>query len=100
MSMIGKSLAHYQISSQIGKGGMGEVIDVNYISQGSVIVAHHRFGDHLYHSVLISAPTFAALNEYLDAHSENSAFAEFQAKVSEISDSGSTSILQVVKIWK
>jgi serine/threonine protein kinase len=25
MSMIGKSLAHYQINSQIGKGGMGEV---------------------------------------------------------------------------
>ena len=25
MSMIGKSLSHYQITSQIGKGGMGEV---------------------------------------------------------------------------
>jgi len=25
MSMIGKSLAHYQITSQLGKGGMGEV---------------------------------------------------------------------------
>lgn len=25
MSMVGKSLAHYEITSQIGKGGMGEV---------------------------------------------------------------------------
>ena len=25
MSMIGKSLAHYEITFQIGKGGMGEV---------------------------------------------------------------------------
>ena len=25
MSMIGKSLAHYEITAQIGKGGMGEV---------------------------------------------------------------------------
>jgi serine/threonine protein kinase len=25
MSMIGKSLAHYEIAGQIGKGGMGEV---------------------------------------------------------------------------
>jgi len=25
MSMIGKSLAHYEITSQLGKGGMGEV---------------------------------------------------------------------------
>ena len=24
--MIGKTLGHYQISSQLGKGGMGEVI--------------------------------------------------------------------------
>jgi serine/threonine protein kinase len=25
MSMIGKSLAHYEITAEIGKGGMGEV---------------------------------------------------------------------------
>ncbi len=25
MSMIGKTLAHYEITTQIGKGGMGEV---------------------------------------------------------------------------
>jgi serine/threonine protein kinase len=25
MSMIGKTLAHYEITSQLGKGGMGEV---------------------------------------------------------------------------
>jgi len=25
MSMIGKSLAHYEITEEIGKGGMGEV---------------------------------------------------------------------------
>ena len=25
MSMIGKSLVHYEISAQIGRGGMGEV---------------------------------------------------------------------------
>lgn len=25
MSMIGKSLAHYSITAEIGKGGMGEV---------------------------------------------------------------------------
>ena len=25
MSMIGKALAHYQITAEIGKGGMGEV---------------------------------------------------------------------------
>jgi hypothetical protein len=24
MSMIGKTLAHYEITSQLGKGGMGE----------------------------------------------------------------------------
>jgi serine/threonine protein kinase len=25
MSMVGKTLAHYEITSQLGKGGMGEV---------------------------------------------------------------------------
>jgi len=25
MSMIGKTLAHYEITSQLGKGGMGEI---------------------------------------------------------------------------
>ena len=29
MSMIGKTLAHYQITSQLGKGGMGEVYQAN-----------------------------------------------------------------------
>ena len=29
MSMIGKTLAHYEITSQLGKGGMGEVYQAN-----------------------------------------------------------------------
>jgi hypothetical protein len=34
MSMIGKTLAHYEITSQLGKGGMGEVFRAYNLSRG------------------------------------------------------------------
>jgi hypothetical protein len=34
MSMIGKTLAHYEITSQLGKGGMGEVFRATSAMKG------------------------------------------------------------------
>jgi serine/threonine protein kinase len=36
MSMIGKTLGHYQITSQLGKGGMGEVYQAKDQTLGQV----------------------------------------------------------------
>jgi serine/threonine protein kinase len=34
MSMVGKTLAHYEITSQLGKGGMGEVFRAKDLKLG------------------------------------------------------------------
>jgi len=34
MSMIGRTLGHYQITSQLGKGGMGEVYQAKDLALG------------------------------------------------------------------
>jgi serine/threonine protein kinase len=44
--MIGKTLGHYQITSQIGKGGMGEVYQVKDQKLGrdvAIKVLHEEF---------------------------------------------------------
>ena len=43
MSMIGKSLAHYEITSLIGKGGMGEVYQAKDIKLGRDVTILIRF---------------------------------------------------------
>jgi serine/threonine protein kinase len=42
MSMIGKSLVHYEISAQIGKGGMGEVYQAKDTKLGRDVAIKRR----------------------------------------------------------
>jgi hypothetical protein len=59
-----------------------------------------RAGGNSSHLVILSAPSFAALNKYLDSYSGDKDWASFQAKAGAISAAAGTSFLRVVKVWK
>jgi hypothetical protein len=63
------------------------------------LVANRAGGDSS-HLAIISAPSLAALNKFLDIHSGNKDWEEFQNKVGGIVASTGSSFLRVVKIWK
>ena len=50
--------------------------------------------------VLISAPTFVALNEFYDASGESEDYAKFMSKVKNISIASDPDIYRIVKVWK
>ena len=59
-----------------------------------------RAGNDSSHALIISAPSFASLNEYLDSIPGNSDFEAFLSKVGDISTVTGTSMYRVVKVWK
>jgi hypothetical protein len=63
------------------------------------LVENRAGGDSDYLAIL-SAPSFAALNEYMDSHSGNKDWENFLSKVSKISTATGSSFLRVVKVWK
>lgn len=52
------------------------------------------------HLAIISAPSFAGLNKYLDSYAGNEDWLKFLSKVGEISTPGGSGFLRVVKVWK
>jgi hypothetical protein len=59
-----------------------------------------RAGADYTHLVIFSAPTFAAVNKFLDAHSGSKEMEDFVSKVEGISNATGTSIHKVIKVWK
>lgn len=52
------------------------------------------------HLSVLTAPSFAALMEYLDSYTENKDWANFLSKVEKISSSSGSGFIRVVKVWK
>jgi hypothetical protein len=63
------------------------------------LVENRAGGDSDYLSIL-SAPSFASLNEYLDSYSGNKDWENFLSKVGSFSTATGSSFLRVVKVWK
>jgi hypothetical protein len=59
-----------------------------------------RAGTESSHLAVLSAPSFAALMEYLDSYTGNKDWANFLSKVAKISAPTGSGFLKVVKIWK
>jgi hypothetical protein len=59
-----------------------------------------RAGTESSHLGVLSAPSFAALNEYLDSYTGNKDWDNFLSKAAKISTPTGTGFLRVVKIWK
>lgn len=79
-----------------------EFIDSNIgrKAPGMLRLMANRAGSNNSHVVLVSAPTFAALNKYMDESDESEAFANFISKVRDIATGIDPSIYSVVKIWE
>jgi hypothetical protein len=67
---------------------------------GRYKMVENRAGGDSDYLVIFSAPSFAALNDYLDSHSGNKDWEIFLSKVSKISTHTGSSFLRVVKVWK
>lgn len=52
------------------------------------------------HLAILSAPSFAALNEYLDSYTGNKDWTNFQTKVDKISTPVGSGFLRIVRRWK
>ena len=52
------------------------------------------------HLAVITAPSFAVLNEYLDSYTRNKDWANFLSKVEKISSPAGSGFNRVVKVWK
>ncbi len=52
------------------------------------------------HIALLTAPSFAALNEYMDSYPDTEGFRTFRSKVDGISDTVGGQIMRVVKVWE
>ena len=74
--------------------------DIGKKAPGMLRLMANRAGSSVSHVVLVSAPTFTALNKYMDASDGSDAFADFISKVKDISVGVDPSIYSVVKIWK
>ena len=67
---------------------------------GFIHVLEARAGSDPGYVWAFSAPTFVALNKFLDEHSGNKAMEDFLAKVGKISKPTGSSISKVIKVWK
>lgn len=67
---------------------------------GMLKIVSARAGGDSSHLAVLSAPSFAALNEFLDMHSGNSDWEKFQSKVGEMTEFTGASFLRVLKVWK
>jgi len=68
---------------------------------GLIRLVANRAGSDISHTVLVTAPSFAALNKYIDSSSGNKDMEAFVSKIGGIAapTSGNT-IYRVVKVWK
>jgi hypothetical protein len=73
--------------------------DMGKEAPGMVRLVMSRAGNETSHVALITAPGFAALNEYMDSFPEKEGYRTFAGKVDGISDTVGGEILRVVKIW-
>ncbi len=67
---------------------------------GFIHVLEARAGSDIGYVWAFSAPTFVALNKFLDEHSGNKAMVDFLAKVGKISKPTGSTISKVIKVWK
>lgn len=59
-----------------------------------------RAGSSSNYVVLVTAPTFVALNEFLDLSSESDDYAKVLSEVKDFSTASAPEIYRVVKVWK
>jgi len=67
---------------------------------GMLKVVANRAGGDSSHLAIISAPSLASLNKFLDMHSGSKDWEEFQNKVGKMISRTGSSFLRVVKTWK
>lgn len=67
---------------------------------GLIRLLANRAGSDSDYLVIFSAPTFAAVNKFLDAHSGTKEMEDFISKVGEISEATGSGIYRVIKVWK
>jgi len=94
IDVTGAESVYIAAHKELINSGIGEK------APGMLKLVANRAGGDTSHLVIVSAPSFAALNEYLDIHSGNKDWEEFLSKVGEISTPTGPSFLRVVKIWK
>ncbi len=74
--------------------------DIGKKCPGVMKLMSGRSGMESSHLAVLSSPSFAALNEYLDSYTGNKDWDNFLSKVAKISTPTGTGFLRVVKIWK
>ena len=67
---------------------------------GFIRLLEARAGSDSDYAIAFSAPTFVAVNKFLDEHSGTKAMEDFIAKVGKISKPTGSSIYKVIKVWK
>lgn len=67
---------------------------------GLIRLLASRAGSESSHLVIFSAPSFASLNEFLDAHSDAKEMQDFLSKVEGISTGTGAGVYKVMRVWK
>ena len=73
--------------------------DMGKAAPGMIRLVASRAGNETSHVALITAPTFSALNEYMDSFPESEGYQTFASKVDGVSDTVGGEILRVVRVW-
>ncbi|MEJ2112106.1 MAG: hypothetical protein P8Z37_19820 [Acidobacteriota bacterium] len=74
--------------------------DLGKKAPGMVKLVANRAGGDTTHLAILTAPTLAALNEYLDMHAGNKDWETFLSKAGDMIQSSGSSFLRIVKVWK
>jgi len=74
--------------------------DLGKKAPGMIKLVANRAGGDVTHLAIVTAPTLAALNEYLDMHAGNKDWENFGSKVDGMIQSSGSSFLRVLKVWK